>query len=513
MCGIVGFITAEKVVSTATEKALRNLIVMDTVRGFDSTGAFTVNKDGGKPGFLKKVCTGGEFVLSKEYDKYVNNVNAWATIAHNRAATIGNVDLATAHPFQEGPITLVHNGTLNTTGNLPKSQYQLGANNDSHTIAHNLALTKDYASIIEKLNGAFTLVWHDKRDGNLRVIRNSQRPMHFAAAKNHQTLFLSSDINILKAAMEQSRVEVGKYAKLQPGTLLTFEPGTVIPKIEEVSLGKGYSGGGGYYVVNSSKGAASSGGYKERAASKTPDECRTTVKILGKNRELPTALRDMVTEWGLDPAKPVAFTPAYARVGFPAKGKVSRAACVLGTIDFDGWDVPCEVHCVPSGTAHRNGSVKWAVRLVGMKYAAAPALGSKHDAQLNEQAAIEYDNGEEANLPIFIARLVALSWVPGKKADSKPVTFTVGKNGEARPVVKAEKEDEVAELTISHVKKWGTNQWLSESRFKDEIAGGCIQCGEKNLSVDDADKILWVNDGKDPLCPVCVKQSEEACVS
>ena len=35
-----------------------------------------------------------------------------AVVGHNRSATRGGITTETAHQFQEGPITIVHNGTL-----------------------------------------------------------------------------------------------------------------------------------------------------------------------------------------------------------------------------------------------------------------------------------------------------------------------------------------------------------------------------------------------------------------
>ena len=63
--------------------------------------------------WLKNAVDGYSFVNCSEYHSIASHMAKFKyMVGHNRAATMGGIDTETAHPFQEGAITLVHNGTL-----------------------------------------------------------------------------------------------------------------------------------------------------------------------------------------------------------------------------------------------------------------------------------------------------------------------------------------------------------------------------------------------------------------
>ena len=161
------------------------LLVCDSVRGADSTGVFGVDKLGNAD-YLKQ--KGDPFLLinTPEYREFNNNMfqNYRFVIGHNRKATIGTVSDETAHPFQEGNIVLVHNGTLLNHKDITDEEVTV----DSHAITHAISL-KGYKDTLKELQGAFTLVWYDATDKCLRFVRNDQRPLHIIETK---TLYLLS---------------------------------------------------------------------------------------------------------------------------------------------------------------------------------------------------------------------------------------------------------------------------------------------------------------------------------
>lgn len=244
MCGIVGWISQERAGDAHDRRRfLEQALIIDTLRGDDSTGVFSVPCDGydeHTPTYwLKNIVDGYRFVAMKEYQEaftYAKVQNLKFVVGHNRSATVGSVTTEAAHPFSEGPITLVHNGTLNETVSLGKSMTELGAENDSHAICHNLAISP-VETVISQLNGAFALVWHDRRDDSLNMIRNSQRPLHMAKSKRNNTIYFASEGEMLYLLSQRLHLDLDCIVMLKPGFLLKFRgPDLMVPQVQEMRL-------------------------------------------------------------------------------------------------------------------------------------------------------------------------------------------------------------------------------------------------------------------------------------
>lgn len=170
------------------------MLQCDTYRGSHSTGAFAgfkLLKDW-QFNLAKAAIDGFDFVKGKTYLETIRchrEERYYATIAkptivstaprfifgHNRYATVGAVNGKNAHPFQHGNITLAHNGTLIDQSLLPDHKmFEVDSENVCHSVNKIGA-----AETIQKLDGAFTLIWHDKSDNTVHVIRNEERPFHF----------------------------------------------------------------------------------------------------------------------------------------------------------------------------------------------------------------------------------------------------------------------------------------------------------------------------------------------
>lgn len=121
------------------------------------------------------------FMLQKEYTELTTGLTNYTVppswiVGHSRHATKGAINSRNAHPFSHGNITLVHNGTLVDQDLLPDSKaFEVDSENICHSINKIGA-----AETIQKLDGAFTLIWHDASDNRLHIIRNDERPFHLA---------------------------------------------------------------------------------------------------------------------------------------------------------------------------------------------------------------------------------------------------------------------------------------------------------------------------------------------
>lgn len=173
MCGIVGLIS--KLSSgfwVSHANLFTNLLRIDTIRGEDSTGVFGVSKAGAVD-ILKGDADGYLFTSSKDYRSFYNRISKTFQfiVGHNRSATKGKIAPENAHPFAEGNIVLVHNGTIHNQDDLNKN-----VEVDSHAIAHAL---NDHKAVeaLGKIDGAYALVWYHREDKTLNLARNAERPL------------------------------------------------------------------------------------------------------------------------------------------------------------------------------------------------------------------------------------------------------------------------------------------------------------------------------------------------
>ncbi|MGL6100409.1 MAG: hypothetical protein ACRC0G_12385 [Fusobacteriaceae bacterium] len=162
----------------------------DTYRGDHSTGVCAIFKPYNGEGYVKvakAAVDGFDFVKTALYEDVVRHKTQSTTgttyatfpkaaFGHNRYATIGAVNAENAHPFNVGHITLAHNGTLNAgwKSKLPNGhEFTV----DSHCVANAMAVL-GVDKLIQLLDGAFTLIWHNAEDKTLNIIRNKERPFH-----------------------------------------------------------------------------------------------------------------------------------------------------------------------------------------------------------------------------------------------------------------------------------------------------------------------------------------------
>ena len=180
MCGLVGFLSGKT--GGFFDKDLQifeQMLYADVLRGKDSTGVFAINSSGKQARGAKEASTAQAFLSNKDW----HALRSWtithgrAIIGHNRAATKGSVTDENAHPFHEGDIILVHNGTL--WGDFNK-HIKGSVAVDSHAICHmlNESGTDEVEKVVNQLDGAFALIWFDKRDNSINVIRNDKRTLY-----------------------------------------------------------------------------------------------------------------------------------------------------------------------------------------------------------------------------------------------------------------------------------------------------------------------------------------------
>lgn len=463
MCGIVGFITAETLKGEDDRaKFMSQGLIVDTLRGDDSTGVFAVGHDPlykkGGAWWAKSTDSGHAFINSPDYlESMVNVVKYRAAVGHNRAATVGGVSTATAHPFQEGPITLVHNGTLTHTTGLPTPMYTIDdCDVDSHAIAHNLG-KHSVQDVIKQLSGAFTLVWHDSRDDSMNMIRNSKRPMHISKSGSQDSIFFASEGPMLDFLGKRLGLSLGAIYYPKEGQWLKWLPDTQLtaPIVEELEL---YDAG---WFNNTTYGSAYGTAYSQREDEEDwkkwyPEYAGSSISVGkpiqddrvfvgGRKKVIPLALQEELLKYDLLVEDRLVFQPRVHRLI-----EVGRAQ-VFGMLKSKYKAVIYS--CLESYVNRMNYT--WTVRPIGVYVK---------------------PSGE----PMIIVELVSVSMITNPKDN---VTLMDEDGNE-----------------LKHMGPYGVR--ITEEAFYAAVAAGCGMCG-RPIDAKDANELLWVNNGTECLCQFC----------
>ncbi len=186
------------------KNVFKDLLIIDTIRGIDSTGVLTVSKDN-EVNTFKRAVDGFTFTDLKKYDKFMTkSLNPHLMLGHNRAATKGKINASNAHPFNDGNTHLVHNGTL-------VSYHALHRSTETDVDSEAICFQVEKSGIIDtvsKLHGAFTLASYDEGDQIFSIIRNSKRPMWLATVKNKDITIFASEPAFIQAAADRNEIEL-----------------------------------------------------------------------------------------------------------------------------------------------------------------------------------------------------------------------------------------------------------------------------------------------------------------
>lgn len=217
MCGIVGLISKRNNgLFHADLEFFEQQLIVDMLRGPDSTGAFAVHKNF-QASVVKHESHPMHLFMSKQWESFKAAAirDARLVIGHNRKATKGSINNDNAHPFHVGKIVLVHNGTLTNHAELNKELEV-----DSHAICDALN-TKGTIEGLKSLRGAWGLVWYNMEEQKLHAVTNGERPL--SLVESDTLYYLSSEINITHFLMmreARKRLEVENAARLFPKNIL-----------------------------------------------------------------------------------------------------------------------------------------------------------------------------------------------------------------------------------------------------------------------------------------------------
>lgn len=210
--------------------AFRDLLLLDTVRGVDSTGVVGINEDNSS-------LTAKEVGLPDSLFKYdcFDIKGLWkgtpkVLIGHNRAATLGSVTKKNAHPFHCGSVYGAHNGTLERY-QLWRLEDHTSYEVDSEALIHTIDKI-GLEKALEKTAGAYALTLFDTATEELQIIRNDKRPLYITFSDDGDTMFWASEYLMLTIALGRNGVTHTEPVSVPEDTYLSMK----ISKAEDVKV-------------------------------------------------------------------------------------------------------------------------------------------------------------------------------------------------------------------------------------------------------------------------------------
>ena len=206
MCGIVAMIAKDTMGFDFKSKTVfEQMLFANSLRGKDSTGVFGINKYGNLK-MIKAAQQAPTFLQSKTAQEFIEDTYSKykIVVGHNRATTKGATNDTNAHPFIEGDICLIHNGTLHSHKHLKDVEV------DSHAICHAMA-EKPYKEVLQELYGAFALIWYNAKEKILRIARNKERPLYII--ETDRVDYIASEPEMMYWILERNGIkyEEAKY--------------------------------------------------------------------------------------------------------------------------------------------------------------------------------------------------------------------------------------------------------------------------------------------------------------
>lgn len=216
MCGLVGVagdITAKE------EKIYKELLLVSSLRGMHSTGTAFISREKDAEVMLAKGMGGPWNLLThKSFKKGMACINK-AFIGHNRFATVGSVERNNAHPFENESIVGAHNGTLINQTLLPDhKEFAV----DSENIFHSFNIQGEEETI-KNLDGAFALVWWNKKENRLKFLRNERRTLFYSYNRSRNILFWASEKEMLEFILERNNIFYDEIYIFNTKKIYSFE--------------------------------------------------------------------------------------------------------------------------------------------------------------------------------------------------------------------------------------------------------------------------------------------------
>lgn len=215
MCGIVAIVN-NGMLKTDVVNYIKQGLYVDSLRGEDATGLFSVNSKG-EALFFKKPMAGPDFLQLAGTEAIFDAETPRFMVGHNRATTRGSNRIEHIHPVSCQSILLVHNGTLTTYYDLTDLTNN---SHDTTAIAHGMH-HKGELTTLEKLDGAYALVWWNSTSKTLNFARNTERPLYMAQETANKGWLIASEQGMIKWLAERIKINIKGTSLLKEGVWLS----------------------------------------------------------------------------------------------------------------------------------------------------------------------------------------------------------------------------------------------------------------------------------------------------
>lgn len=195
MCGLAGLLSEP--LSGQEIDAFKDLMVFSTVRGWEGAGVATMRsgKNTNHARVWKGTSTGAYLVMQDAFKDVVKNPLK-LIMGHTRWPTRGENKVEFCHPFREGHIVGMHNGTMHKIN----KQYPSYQESDSNFLFREVAKA-GIEPVIKDSSGAYAIIWVDENQRTLNFLRNHDRPLFFAFHKTYNTVMWASEPGFLHAVI------------------------------------------------------------------------------------------------------------------------------------------------------------------------------------------------------------------------------------------------------------------------------------------------------------------------
>lgn len=210
MCGLVGMVGT---LDYKHRRAMKELLFLNSLRGKDSTGISCIHRNR-SISTRKLTVPGYDFIEHPMVEKAME-IGDQLWIGHGRHKTQGEINKANAHPFEvlddDGDVLLIgaHNGTLQN-----KYEIERILNNkfdtDSEGIFNLLVHEDNFRNAINRLRGAWSLVFWDPTTDTINFVRNEERPLVYAFSEDRRVMVWASEAWMLINACARNDIKLQK---------------------------------------------------------------------------------------------------------------------------------------------------------------------------------------------------------------------------------------------------------------------------------------------------------------
>lgn len=231
MCGLIGAFRADDAILPKVGHFMMQGLYMSALRGMGGTGVGIVHREYDTD-YAKSHASAPNFLCSEEWDWCDKNfTGARAILGHTRSATRGDVATKNSHPFQypdpfkstDDSVLMIHNGHIKNCLVLTPNGFNHAV--DSAHVAHSL-WSRGPKDTLEMLDGAFTLVWYDRKTKSMNLARNEERELFYCQNKDKTMFWFASELEMLASVLVRNSIEhVDQFYQLEKHTWYKFELG------------------------------------------------------------------------------------------------------------------------------------------------------------------------------------------------------------------------------------------------------------------------------------------------